>query len=243
MSVGSLFFAVRLNEWYAAGNQQIQGMHMAGKTLSSMAEVKGRPIKSAVKDQPLVRERRDIIISAAIAVFKKRGFHEATVRDIGRQANMTQGTIYNYVSSKDDILYLVCDRLVTAYQDETYKALATIVNPKERVRSAARAVADVIYKHQDEILLIYQNSHLLDRRSLRVILARVDGFVRMFEKLIVDAASEAKITVANGHLAANIFTFLPTMIALRRWGLGREMSRGDILAGISDFLVRGLGFD
>ena len=31
---------------------------------------------------------------------------------------MTQGTIYNYVSSKDDILYLVCDRIVAEYNEQ-----------------------------------------------------------------------------------------------------------------------------
>jgi AcrR family transcriptional regulator len=202
-----------------------------------------RAVKATVKDGPLVRERRDKLIGAAIQVFKEKGFHGATMRDIGRVAEMTQGTIYNYVSSKDDVLYLVCDRLVSEYQEETRKALETIVDPVERVRSAARAVAVVMYDHQEEILLIYHNSHLLDQRSLRVILARVDGFVRIFEKLLSDAAQEASIPLGNAYLAANIFTFMPTMVALRRWSLGREMSKDELLTGLTDFLVRGLGFD
>ena len=205
-------------------------------------DVARRAVKAAVKDEPLIRSRRDALIAAAISVFKEKGFHDTTMRDIGRTAGMTQGTIYNYVTSKDDVLYLVCDRLVSEYQAETRKALETVSDPAERVRSAARAVAEVIHKHQEEILLIYQNSHLLDARSLGVILARVDGFVRMFEKLIKDAAGEAKIGVGNEYLAANIFTFLPTMIALRRWSLGRELGREEIVGGITEFLVRGLGF-
>lgn len=204
--------------------------------------VRPRAVKAAVKDRPLVRERRDRLIAAAVEVFKAKGFHATTVRDIGRKAGMTQGTIYNYVKSKDDVLYLVCDRLVSEYQDETRKALETAADPVERIRSAARAVAEVIYKHQDEILLIYQNTHLLDRRSLQVILSRVEGFVRIFEKLIDDAATEADVRITNKYLAANIFTFLPTMIALRRWALARGITKEQVLSGITEFLVRGLGF-
>lgn len=103
-------------------------------------------------------------------------------------------------------------------------------------------MAEVIYKHQEEILLIYQNSHLLDDRSLHVTLARVDRFVRMFEKFISDAARDANITIGNNYLAANIFTFLPTMVALRRWSLSREISRDEVLSDLTEFLVRGLGF-
>jgi AcrR family transcriptional regulator len=204
-------------------------------------QVKKRTVKAAVKHAPLVQERRDRLIKAAIAVIKDKGFHETTMRDIGRHAGMTQGTIYNYVTSKDDVLYLVCDRLVAEYQEETRKALAATHGSAERVRAAARAVAEVIYAHQDELLLIYQNTHLLDRKSLRVILARVDGFVRVFEELIAEAANDAKVAVKDTYLAANIFTFLPTMIALRRWAFGRNASREVIVDGVADFLVRGLG--
>jgi len=98
-----------------------------------------RTVKAVTKAAPLVQERRDRLINAAIKVFKDKGFHAATVRDIGRVAGMTQGTIYNYVSSKDDILYLVCDRLVAEYQEETRRALETVADPVERVRSAARS--------------------------------------------------------------------------------------------------------
>ena len=211
------------------------------KLRKAVAESPLRTVKANTKDLPLVRERRDRLIAAAIEVFKDKGFHAATTRDIGRRAHMTQGTIYNYVSSKEDILYLVCDRLVSEYQEETTRALETVADPLERVRSAARSVARIMYEHQEEILVIYQNTYLLDSRSMQVILARVQGFVLMFEKLLTDAAREAGITMRNSSLAAHIFTFMPTMIALRRWGL-RSIPQEEMLDGIADFLVRGMGF-
>ena len=83
----------------------------------------GFPVRLALKDLELVRQRRHALIEAAVRVFKEKGFHEATVRDIGRAAGMTQGTIYNYVASKEDILYLVCDRIVGEYQEETTRQM------------------------------------------------------------------------------------------------------------------------
>jgi AcrR family transcriptional regulator len=189
-----------------------------------------------------VRERREALINAAIQVFMDKGFHAATVRDIGRAANMTQGTIYNYVSSKDDILYLVCDRIVAEYNAETRKALDTSVEPVGRVRSAVRAISEVMYRHRREILLIYQDSHLLDARSRKVILARVEEFIGMFERIVADAARELGRPLPNPHLAANMMTFLPVMIALRGWSLRRDAPPEVVVAEISEFVVRGLGF-
>lgn len=206
-------------------------------------KARARQVKAATKSPDLLRERRAALIAAAVRVFKEKGFHETTVRDIGRAADMTQGSIYNYVESKDDILYLVCDQIVSEYQDETRKALENSPDPVRRVRSAVRAVSEVMYRHQEAILLIYQDSHLLDGKSRRVILARVEEFIGMFESILTEAARELDVALPHAHFAANILTFLPTMIALRRWSLKKELSPAQVIDGMVDFLSRGLGFE
>ena len=211
--------------------------------LDSRRVPQSRRIKTATKNPDRVRERRESLINAAIAVFIEKGFHNATVRDIGRAANMTQGTIYNYVSSKDDILYMVCDRIVAEYNEQARRALDTSHEPAERVRSAVRAISQVMYRHRREILLIYQDSHLLDKRSRRVILARVEEFIGMFERIITDAARELGVPLPYPHLSANMLTFLPVMIALRGWSLKNDVPSEEVIDEITAFIVRGLGFE
>jgi len=211
--------------------------------LDSRLAPQSRRIKTATKNPDRVRERRESLINAAVAVFIEKGFHNATVRDIGRAANMTQGTIYNYVSSKDDILYMVCDRIVAEYNEQARRALDTSHDPVGRVRSAVRAISQVMYRHRREILLIYQDSHLLDKRSRRVILARVEEFIGMFERIIIDAARELCVPLPHPHLSANMLTFLPVMIALRGWSLKNDVSPEEVVEQITAFIVRGLVFE
>ena len=108
-----------------------------------------RDVVAAIKDRGLVRDRREQLIRAAMAVFVRKGYHVATVRDIGREAGLTQGTIYNYVRSKGDILYLVCDEVVTAYHDAVRRAMAGTRDPRERLRVALRAVLEVMAERQE----------------------------------------------------------------------------------------------
>lgn len=49
-------------------------------------------------------ERRQHIIDAAFACFARSGFHETTMEDIGREANLSPGLPYRYFSSKDEII-------------------------------------------------------------------------------------------------------------------------------------------
>lgn len=201
-----------------------------------------RTIKTATKNPERVRARRETLINAAIEVFCKKGFHQATVRDIGEVAGMTQGTIYNYVSSKDDILYLALDRIVEEYHDQVALAMKSSADPIQRVRSAVRAVSEVMYRRKLEIKLIYQDSHLLDKQSRRILLARVEGFIQLFEKILEDANRALGIRIQQPHVMANILTFLPVMLSLRDWSLKNEGTAQERIEAIADFVIRGLGY-
>ena len=51
--------------------------------------------------------RRKQVLDAALAVFSRKGYGEATIPEIARQGGMSVGTIYNYYPSKREILVAV----------------------------------------------------------------------------------------------------------------------------------------
>jgi TetR/AcrR family fatty acid metabolism transcriptional regulator len=58
-----------------------------------------------------VTERREQILEAATEVFVRKGVHEASIRDIAREAGIADGTVYLYFKNKDDLLREVLIRL------------------------------------------------------------------------------------------------------------------------------------
>lgn len=58
----------------------------------------------AAQREELESQRRGQILKAALAVFARKGFHGATVAEIAREARLSEGTIYNYFRSKEDLL-------------------------------------------------------------------------------------------------------------------------------------------
>jgi AcrR family transcriptional regulator len=202
-----------------------------------------RSIGTNTKDPELIRDRRDQLIRAALEVFQEKGFHATTVRDIGRAAGLTQGTIYNYVRSKEDILFLVCDRVIAEYISSMERAVAATGDPAARLREALRGVTRVMIEQSSTILLVYHESHNLDRRSLRSLLARVQGWINQFEELVTEGLSRERLPKAERGLLTNIVTFLPTLIALRGWSLPKELTDDQYTDGLVEFMMRGLGLD
>lgn len=197
-------------------------------------------VLAKIKDQALIQERRQRLVRAALQRFIRKGYHRTTVREIGRAAGFTQGTIYNYVRSKGDILYLVCDEKIRAHQEAIARAVEGISDPLARLSAAIRAFTDTIDAHQDTILLVYRESHALDRRSLRAVLGRMAEFIEMFERLLDEAARNRQITLGSRRLTANIVTFLPVIIALRRWDLRRWVPKELVKRELTAFMLRGL---
>ena len=52
--------------------------------------------------------RRQQILDAAVACFARRGFHESTMLDICKEAELSPGAIYRYFASKDAIIEVSC---------------------------------------------------------------------------------------------------------------------------------------
>ena len=48
-------------------------------------------------------DKRELILEAAARVFGEKGFHQATVEEIAKEAGVGKGTIYQYFDSKDEI--------------------------------------------------------------------------------------------------------------------------------------------
>ena len=50
------------------------------------------------------KEKRKLILDSSLVVFAKKGYHAASIANIASEAGISKGLIYNYFSSKEEIL-------------------------------------------------------------------------------------------------------------------------------------------
>src|SRR5258708_8894707 len=79
---------------------------------TSTVALMGKKIPTTVKDQELVAQRRGEIVDVATGLFLERGFHNTSIRDIARACPFNLPSLYMYVTSKQDILFLVAQQLL-----------------------------------------------------------------------------------------------------------------------------------
>lgn len=92
-----------------------------------------------IKSMPTKRDNRTRLVEAAEKMAYRRGFRQASLADIAREARVPLGNVYYYFKSKDDIGDAIVDRLLS----EVRQMLATCKkagSPKERLCASVDAV-------------------------------------------------------------------------------------------------------
>ena len=96
-----------------------------------------RSARSLNSDRPIVTDKREAILRAAIKVFAGKGYFNSKVSDIAGEAGIADGTVYLYFKSKDEILHSIFDRAMAEFIAEGRKELALITVPTEKLRRIA----------------------------------------------------------------------------------------------------------
>jgi TetR/AcrR family transcriptional regulator, fatty acid metabolism regulator protein len=76
------------------------------------------------------REKRRLILRAAITVFARSGYHTSRVSDVAKEAGVAYGLVYHYFGSKEDLLETVFRR--------TWSRMLTAVEELEKEDTTAR---------------------------------------------------------------------------------------------------------
>ena len=139
------------------------------------------------------RPREAELHAAATRLFRQRGFHATSMQDLGEALGMNRGSLYHYISAKDELLWTILTRALDLLEERVLPILEADAPPVERLTDAIREHLRVAADHADELSLIQIEWRALDRARQVDMIRRRDGYEARWR-----AALEAGI--ADGSL-------------------------------------------
>ncbi|WP_071393259.1 TetR/AcrR family transcriptional regulator [Bacillus tuaregi] len=202
--------------------------------------MKKREVHASVKDERLIQKRRDQMINGAVRLFIEKGFHRTTTREIARAAGFSIGTLYEYIRTKEDVLYLVCDRIY----DQVRERLEQILNtkPQTTLEDLKQAIANffrVIDEMQDEVLVMYQEVKSLPKDALPYVLHKELEMVDVFKQMLERCVDSGEISMSERQIklhSHNIYV-QGQMWAFRRWELRKLYTLEEYIELQMEFLI------
>lgn len=114
-----------------------------------------------------IGERYEGILSAACDVIARRGFHQASIREIARAAGLSLAGLYHYVGEKDELLFLVLGRSLDRLIGDLEQNLSEARTAESRLLALIRTHLDFGFHHAHALRIINRDHELLaePRRS------------------------------------------------------------------------------
>ena len=191
----------------------------------------------------LNEKRWEEVVAAAADVFEERGYPTATLEDIGRRVGLLKGSLYYYISSKEDLLFEILQRGHALGQ-------SLIEEPPHVARAEPPVrLAEFIRRWTEGVLDAGPRMHFVERdvqhlgeERRAVILAMRERLHRFPADIVRDGIGRGCFdpSVDPGVVANNLFNVLN---ATGRWYRATgPLAREDLITWYTNLFLRGLGW-
>src|SRR5437660_3954111 len=168
-----------------------------------------------VRRQRRSAEREKSIRAAALRIFRQKGYHAASMQNIADAVGLYKGSLYYYVSSKEELLV----RLFEGRADQVLGEIRAItygtVTCTEQLRAMVRAYVLGVLRNLDSVRVYLREEHVLPPAALRQVHAEQRTMRDLFECVIGDGMRDGSFVGTDPKLAALALLGMCTWV--HRW--------------------------
>ena len=199
-------------------------------------------IISSIKDTNLITKRRNQIMKGALTLFKEKGYHRTTTREIANECGFSIGTLYEYIRTKEDVLFLVYE----AINNHVYKHLESVMDLERPSISNLITAIDSYYRlmdeMQEEVIILYQELKSLPSDVKEIVLNKEKEMVLMLKRAIL-LCGEERVTDKEAELLANNIFVQGHMWGFRRWMLQKQFHLDEYINLQISFILQTLNLE
>ncbi|HET7876828.1 MAG TPA: TetR/AcrR family transcriptional regulator [Methylomirabilota bacterium] len=122
-------------------------------------------------------KRYEAILSAAGDVIARRGFHQASIREIAQASKLSVAGLYHYVGGKEEILFLLLDRSLDRLLASLDRALAEARTPELRLLALVRTHLEFGFHHAKALRIINRDYEVLPEPQRGEIVAKRQAYL------------------------------------------------------------------
>ncbi len=197
-------------------------------------------VPTQIKNPELVQQRRRQIIDSTVKLFIEHGYHKTTTRMIAKASGFSIGSLYEYVSSKEDLLYLVCKTIHAEVNAAVEEALSRKGDERERFAEVIREYLLVVDKMSAHVLLMYQVTQFLPKKWRQRVLENELNITMIFIDILKDLNGKGVFPDFDEktiNLLGHNISVLGHMWAFRRWNIEKDYTIEEYIEIQTDFIL------
>jgi AcrR family transcriptional regulator len=142
------------------------------------------PSAKPATERRVPRRRRAEVLDAATRVFHEKGYDATSIQDIADEVGILKGSIYYYISSKEDVLF----ELLKEVHEQALKAVQEAIKADGdalvRIRAFASTLAQFNAEHPQRMGIFLHDFRSLSEPRREEIVRERDRYDRILRRLI-----------------------------------------------------------
>jgi TetR/AcrR family transcriptional regulator, cholesterol catabolism regulator len=134
----------------------------------------------------------DEIVAAAAKVFRTKGYHAATVRDIAEEVGILKGSLYHHFESKEALLYLVVKEPIAQMYRTLGEIAAADSNATEKLRRAILAHLQAFDRHYPHLFVYLRERESVKRRFREMIGFSPKDYERLWQQILCEGVESGE---------------------------------------------------
>jgi TetR/AcrR family transcriptional regulator, fatty acid metabolism regulator protein len=191
-------------------------------------------IPSKNSERELDKSKR--ILRAAERLFAEKGYHQSTITEISRLANVAEGTVYEYFKNKEHLLFSIPDYRIKNH----VRKLDDTLGPRSPLKMLQRLIRDHFFlylSHRDFLKVFLLDIQLNRRFYSSHVYEAFRSYSNAVESILLEGKRDGTIRPeVNNRVFKYFFLGAFSHMGLR-WLLLDQESKRDIMQEITELVI------
>jgi AcrR family transcriptional regulator len=128
--------------------------------------------------------KEERILEVAMKVFRERGYHAASMQEIADAVGMQKGSLYYYISGKQELLFMILERAIDTIAARIESIYNSDLTPREKLRQAILTHVEVVSQRLEMLTILLRERHALTRSQQAAIDEKSNNYERLFQRIL-----------------------------------------------------------
>jgi AcrR family transcriptional regulator len=183
--------------------------------------------------------RKIQILQQASALMRTKGYASTTVRDIASSLNIEAASLYNHISSKEEILETICASLANQFETGILEINDIYFNATEKLRMAIESHILILTQDLNASYVFIHEWRNLGETALNEFVRRRDLYEKEFRDILFLGEQEGTFTDVDEKFV--VITILSSLNSTIEWYKPNgQLSPKEVSNKLSDFILNGI---
>jgi AcrR family transcriptional regulator len=183
--------------------------------------------------------RKESILATAAKLFSEKGFTAVSMRDLAEELGIKAASLYNHISSKQEILSLNIIYLAEQFTSGMNTIASSKINSIEKLNKLIELHVDITLKNIHLLSSMNNDWMHLEEPELSYFLDMRNGYENNFRKIIKKGIRNKELVSLNPEVI--LFSILSTLRNLYAWNSEKHIDDSEKLAEeMKNILLNGI---